>query len=283
MKLGALQAANPGVNLGKIRVGQVFEPAAGLKLCMIARITFLFIATFWVAMNVLLWRAEYGARRGGMAVPPDLVWRKILTAPDASALTIYQDGQRMGFCEFSTSVEQEMAKLDEDKPPPEGLVANAGYQIRLNGNMSLGDFTNRVRFGRTPAISSARAWRELNLKVSMRLANIEIHSLAAEQDFHYKITGESFHTDGVIRFADLQNPDALLRKLAGNFGGGLLGMFDLPQMPATAGLAQNLRWEARRDHLMLGHEAVSVYRLETQLLENRIVIYASTLGEIFTH
>ena len=31
---------------------------------------------------------------------------------------------------------------------------------------------------------------------------------------------------------------------------------------------------------MLGREPVSVYRLETQLLQNKIVIYVSTLGEI---
>ena len=97
-------------------------------------------------MNVLLWRAEYGARGSGIAVPVDLVWRKILTAPDASSLTVYQGAQKTGFCEFSTSIEQAMAVLDEDKPPPEGIVKQAGYQIRFDGNVSLGDFTNRLTF-----------------------------------------------------------------------------------------------------------------------------------------
>ena len=50
---------------------------------MIPRITFLAITMFWVVMNVLLWRTEYGVRGSGIAVPVDLVWRKILTAPDA--------------------------------------------------------------------------------------------------------------------------------------------------------------------------------------------------------
>ena len=31
---------------------------------------------------------------------------------------------------------------------------------------------------------------------------------------------------------------------------------------------------------MIGREPVSVYRLETQVLQNKIVIYVSTLGEI---
>ncbi len=94
---------------------------------MITRIIFLMITTFWVAMNVLLWRAEYGSRGSGISVPADLVWRKILTAPDASSLTVYSGGEKTGFCEFSTSVEQAMSVLDEDKPPPEGIVKRAGW------------------------------------------------------------------------------------------------------------------------------------------------------------
>ena len=122
------------------------EPSAAVKVGMITRGAFILVAAFWVAMNVLLWRAEYGSHNGGIPVPLDLVCRKILTAPDTSSLNVYQDGQKMGFCEFSTSVEQEMAELDEDNPPPEGLVARAGYQVRLNGNVAFGEFTNRVKF-----------------------------------------------------------------------------------------------------------------------------------------
>lgn len=234
-------------------------------------------------MNVLLWRMEYGANRGGMVVPPELVWRKILTAPDASALSIYQNGERTGFCEFSTSVEQEMSKLDEDKLPPEGLVAHAGYQIRLNGNVSMGDFTNRIRFDGRLQFSSIRAWRELDVKVATHFASVEIFSRAAERNVHFKITGNTFNIENVLDFSDMQNPNILARKLAGNFGGGMLDAFDvsfLPQMSGTNSLTQNLHWEASRDHLILGHETVSVYRLQTELLQNRIVIYASTLGEI---
>jgi len=83
---------------------------------MPARLTFFAIAAFWLTMNFLLWRSEYGARGSEVSVPMDLVWRKILTAPDASTLNVYQNGERSGFCEFSTSVGQEMAKLDENHP-----------------------------------------------------------------------------------------------------------------------------------------------------------------------
>jgi len=244
---------------------------------MISRVTFFLIAAFWVAMNVLLWRAEYGSHGSEISVPADLVWRKILTAPDISALTIYQNGRKAGFCQFSTSVEQAMAELDEDRPPPEGLVAKSGYQIHCNGNVNFGDFTNRVRFDGRLEFSSARAWRELNLKLSMRYAVVDIHSVAAEQTVRFKLASDGANFERVLSFANLQNPNALLHVL----GGGLADELDLPVVPSSpAAVADTVKWEAHRDRMIIGHEPVTAYRLETRVLDHPIVIYTSSLGEI---
>jgi hypothetical protein len=248
---------------------------------MISRSAFILVAAFWVAMNVLLWRAEYGSHNGGIPVPLDLVCRKILTAPDASSLSVFQDGQKMGFCEFSTSIQQEMAELDENDPPPEGLVARAGYQIRLNGNVAMGDFTNRLKFDGRIQFSPRREWRELNLKFSTHSTTVEIHSVATNQTVSAKITDDGATVSRVFTFADLQNPNTLLRSLGGDFDGGSGGGLDLPALPAaTAGLIQSIPWEARRVRLIMGREAVSAYRLETRVLGQPIVIHVSTLGEI---
>ena len=248
---------------------------------MITRILFFAIAMFWVAMNVLLWQAEYGARGSGIVVPADLVWRKILTAPDASSLTVYSGKAKTGFCEFSTSVEQAMSVLEEDRPPPEGLVKQAGYQIRFDGNVSLGEFTNRLTFNGHVQFSPGRAWRELNLKLTAHADAVEIHSVATNQTVHLKITSDGTVIEREFTFADLQNPNTLLRSFASDSGGGLLGGLDLFPLPQTpAGLAGNLHWEARHDRLMVGREPVSAYRLETHLMDHPLVIYVSTLGEI---
>ena len=248
---------------------------------MIPRLTFLSITAFWVAMNALLWRAEYGSHGNDISVPVDLVWRKILTAPDVSSLTVFQNGHKTGFCQFSTSVEQAMAALDEDKLPPEGIVARAGYQIRFEGNVSLGDFTNRLNFAGRLQFSSARAWRELNLKLSSRVATVEIHSVAADQTVHLKIASDGAIIEHEFTFADVQNPGAVLNALTGKIGGGPLGGLDWPAVPQTpAALAGNLRWEAHHERLMLGREPVSAYRLETRALDQPVVIDVSTLGEI---
>lgn len=247
---------------------------------MIQRIIFLSIAAFWVGMNVLLWRAEYGSRGTGISVPTALVWQKILTAPDISTLNIYQNGERIGFCEFSTGVGQEMAALSESDALPENLHAGAGYQIRFNGNVSLGNFTNRLTFSGQLEFSHQHQWRKLNLKVSCHGGMIEIQSLASKQNVHLKITSDSFVSEQVFTFEELQDPNLLWRSLAGNFGVSP-DYLDLPFIPQTTGaLGESIHWEAHRDRLILHGEPVPEYRLETRVLDHSIVIYVSTLGEI---
>jgi hypothetical protein len=248
---------------------------------MIPRITFLTIAAFWVVMNVLLWRAEYDSQGAGVRVPPALVWQKILTAPDISSLNVYQNGQRTGFCEFSTKVEQEMAALDDGKPVPEGINFRAGYQIRLDGNVGLDDYTNRLTFYGQVDFSGRREWREFDLKLSSHFAVVEIRSRADERTVHLKITADNVATERVFRFEDLQDPNKWLGAFAGNPGGEGIAGLELPVLPQSpTRLAQNLHWEAWRERLNIGREPVPVYRLETRVLDHPVVIYVSTLGEI---
>jgi len=248
---------------------------------MIPRIAFLLIAVFWIAMNVLLWRAEYVQGGTGMRVPAALVLQKVLTAPDVSSLNVFQGGDRIGFCEFSTSVEQEMAALDEGKPVPEGVNNRAGYQIRFNGNVSLGDFTNRLTFNGTIEFSRQRAWRELNLKVSSHFATIGIHSRAAEQSVQLTITSDDISTERTFRFNDLGNPNGLLHAFGGSLGSDWFQGLDLPVVSGTPNLlAQNIHWEAHLDRLTVGRESVPAYCLEARVLDHPVVIYVSTLGEI---
>jgi hypothetical protein len=247
---------------------------------MTARLTFLAIVVFWLTMNALLWRMEFGVHGGDTPVPVQLVWRKILTAPDASSLSVYQGGDRMGYCEISTGIGQQMATLDEDKPPPPGFVAKAGYQIHLAGNVAMGDFTNRLKFDGRVRFASARQWQELNLRISAQLAVIEIHSLATNQTAHVK-----FSNAGVVvleqdfSFSELQKPDTIIRALAGNFGDVFLGVADLSGLVPDAS-AQKIEWAARRTRARIATEAVPVYQLETSVLGHPVIVDVSTLGEI---
>ena len=248
---------------------------------MAARLIFFAIAVFWLTMNVLLWQAEFGSHSGEMPVPVELVWRKILTAPDASSLTVYQAGDRTGYCEFSTSVGQEMSTVDADNPPPEGLAKRAGYQIHLAGNVSFNDFTNRVKFDGHLQFSSTRTWRAVDLKISSRQFAVEIHSLATNQMVHLKITSDGGVLERDLTFADLQNPSTVIRALMGSGADTFAGLFELPAISAGAA-AQKMAWRASRTRVKIGTEAVPIYRLETELLGHAARVDVSTLGEILS-
>jgi hypothetical protein len=244
-----------------------------------ARLTFIAIAGFWVTMNVLLWRTEFGARGGDTEVPFQLVWHKILTAPDASSLSVYQNGDRMGYCEFSTSVGQQMATVDADKPPPEGLIKQAGYQIHLAGNISFGDFTNRLKFDGTVQFTTPRHWRELNIRITSRVSIVEVHSVATNQMLHLKILSEGMLLERNLAFADLSSPSVVLRTFVGDFADTLLNGLDLPEL-ATVTTAQNYEWTACRTRMKIGTESVPVYELRTFLLGREVKVMVSTLGEV---
>lgn len=246
---------------------------------MTARLTFLAIAGFWLTMNVFLWRAEYGSHAGEIPVPVALVWKKILTAPDASSLSVYQKSDRMGYCEVSTSVGQEMAGMDADKLPPENLVKRAGYQLHLAGNVSFGDFTNRLKFDGQLRFSPRRQWREVTLKITLRQAVVEIHALATNQTVHVKVTSDGEVVEHNLTLANLQSPAAVLRVFMGNLADPLLGTMDIPDFKSLAG-DRPLEWSANRTRVKIGTQAVPIYRLTTTVLGHDIIVDCSTLGEV---
>src|SRR5437667_7086729 len=115
---------------------------------MISRAALILITVFWITMNVLLWRAEYGPQRAaGASVPAEVVWQKMLTAPDSSSLSIFHHGKKIGFCHWITSVGEELSKAREEDGPPEGMVGRmSGYRIQIEGNLAQAGSANRARF-----------------------------------------------------------------------------------------------------------------------------------------
>jgi hypothetical protein len=246
---------------------------------MLARLTFLAITLFWLTMNVLLWRLEFGAQPEEMAVPIGLVWRKILNAPDASSLNVYQAGTRMGYCELSTGVGQEMAKYDADALPVDGVTAPAGYQVHLAGNIALGDFTNRLKYDGKIFFRTAREWREINLKVIYHGTVTELHAVSTNPVVNLRFTGEDGETvQQELTAGDLKNPAMYLRLFAGNLSLPFLTELDLPSL--ADGPHQEVVWTAHRIRMKLGAEYVSVYELVTHILDRPIVVDVSTVGEI---
>lgn len=247
---------------------------------MFPRILFALIALFWVTMNVLLWRAEYGARRAiGSPVPVETVWRKILDAPDDSSLAILRRGKRIGFCRLQTSVGEQFSKLDE--APKEGFKVKS--KIRFDGHMMLNEASfRRLRFECDLSLTLNLEWEQFNLRIMHRPITFEVRSTAMEQTVYMKFMDRDGEFERAFKFSEFQNPLALLNDLAGPIA---TGMFDGLKVPETiqqpSAQEALLKWEARNDTLTIGHEPVRVYRLQTSLAGRyNVAIFVSRAGEI---
>lgn len=252
---------------------------------MAARLALGLTALFWAMMSFLLWRAEYGPRNAGAdAVPAEMVWRRVLTAPDPSSLSIWQNDQRLGFGHWVTSIGEEMAELEE--APPEGVVGKVrNYQLKFDGNLAWPGEDLRLRFECMMKLATNQAWQEFSLRVSARPQVWEVRVLAADQElrFHTDDGGRKFSR--VFHFRELQNPQALVADLAGPAGFGLLAAMGLPAITPVQGNepppAPVLHWEASSVHLSIGREPLRVFRLQTRLLDRFSVrIFVSRAGEI---
>src|SRR6185295_17083119 len=113
------------------------------------RVYLLLVTAFFITMNVLLWRSEFGGRGHlGAPIPAELVWEKVLTSPDNSFLEIRHHGVKIGRAQWAASIGEEVAtgKVIPDELPPEGMVKTlTGYSINFDGTVSLDDLS-RLRF-----------------------------------------------------------------------------------------------------------------------------------------
>lgn len=252
---------------------------------MLPRIALLCVTIFWVVMNVLLWRTEYrGKDTLGSAVPLEMVIQKMLTAPDNSSLEIIHHGRKIGYCRWAPNVGQDLAeKINTEDLTPEGMVDTlSSYQIDFEGNVALGDLSNRLRFDFTMNLTTNHVWRDFMLRIGLHPGSWELRSQASEQTIHLKEQDDTGKTERVLKFSDLQNPEFLIREMELPFPVHMLGAFGVPLgNKNTNSASMGLKWEARNDWITIGHTSVRAYRLEARLLERyKFVIIVSQVGEV---
>ena len=250
---------------------------------MVNRLYFPLIAVFWIIMNVLLWRAEFGGgREFGSAVSTEVVWQKILTAPDDSTLEISVNGKRIGYCRWNASVGDAVAggKMPRGEDSPEGMVKQLShYAIDLEGNILPGQPSTRVRFNLHLELTTNHVWRELSVRVATRPSLWIVHTEAAEQTLDLKYEDESGKWSRTFAFDELRDPRKLLEEFGSPVPLALLG--PISGLEQAKPLSLGLRWEARNDWLEIGHSQVRVYRLRARLLDRyQVVVVVSRVGEI---
>jgi hypothetical protein len=253
---------------------------------MWSRVVTVAIALFFLLMNGLLWYREIAGRNDlGSPVPARAVWEKVLTAPDFSSLEILHHGQKVGHCRWVPSIGegQTTGGVFADEPPPEGMVRRPlHYVLDLNGTILL-DQSQHLRFSFDVKLSTNHAWQEFALRLSLRPTDWTLRSVAAEEKLRLVIDEAGARSERVFKFADLRNPDKLLRE----FGGPMLPAtlaalgFSMPAQNSARDFSLGLNWEANQDRLTVGNARIRGYRLRARLFDRyQIVLFVSSVGEI---
>ena len=248
---------------------------------MIRRAAFVLISLFWLTMNALLWRAEFGdGKATGSSVPLEMVWHRILTAPDSSSMEIFHREQKLGYLRWTPNIGEALVPNNStSEEPVDGMVKTpTGYSVELEGNILAGDPTNRFRAHLHLDFDTNQAWREVALTLALRTNSWSLKARSREQNLELKVEQDGVNWQRRFSFAELQNPGNLLGEFGLPFGPGTL--------PGLSGLAANklasrVAWRARNDLLKVGHSQLRVYRLQAHLLERyEILVTVSRVGEI---
>ena len=250
---------------------------------MLSRVVFILVVVFWLTMNVLLWRMEFGSRPNGTtAVPVELVWEKILTSPDSSSLSILHHGTKIGFCHWITNVGEEWASVSDENLPGSVPRPIRMHRLRLEGSVIVPEFKNRIRFEGSLKVDTSRVWQELDARLSIRPFTWQIHSLAEERTVKLDLESGGARVEHSLKFSELRDPTLFLTEV---FGPTVSEWFDqsgmFPFLDNAASTGSGLKWEAFEDTLWMGHHQARVYRLQSRLLDRyQISILVSHVGEI---
>ena len=249
-------------------------------------LAFLFGAFWLVMLGMLCWSEFGGQRHLGSGASLDSVWNKMLTSPDASALSIFYEGEDIGWCKWAPTILEGGAKSKgaADARQLEGRVSDVvGYSLAVEGALSLPGDTNRYQFKLQLAFDNPEQWRDFNLRLNDRVTTVRLKSTAASRELELKAEG-AMDLDTRFNFDDLQNPG----QLAGQLGGPLaaLALANFPFLPrgtnATSALA-SFKWDAQHDWTRVLNQRVRCYRLSTRVLDRyEIIVLVSRVGEILS-
>jgi hypothetical protein len=247
-------------------------------------LVFAALALFWGTMNVWLWESEMGEiGAGGGRVSTDVVWERILTAPDPSTLEVRYQGKGAGFIHWYPDPGEDAAGrnlLESEAYVPEGMVRAArGYDVRLEGQVQWASLQTRFRFHLQLSLDTNRVWKTLKLEAGSRPAQLTLEARATDRVLEWRLGQGDGALGARLTFDELQDPRNLFRDLDAPVALALAA--PLAQWPASTNLQGALRWEARQGWMPLGNSRIRVYRLRVRLADRHdLVAYVNRAGEI---
>lgn len=246
---------------------------------MAGRITFIAITLFWVVMNVLLWRAEFGRGRETVSeVKPEMVIDRLLNAPDASTLRVLHHGAAIGTLTWKPFVTEADPGTGTAAALPEGMVVNGGYTLDADLTINAELPTDRWRILSHLELDTNKVWQEWTIRVQQRPASWELVARQGQDEVVLRYEEGKEHWEKRFSLRDLSNPRNVLGPYAMLLPGPIsknLGQFD------AENARQTFEWRASNDWLKVGRNRVRAYRLSAKLFANlEMVAYLSKAGEI---
>jgi len=251
---------------------------------MLYRFTFAGLGLFCATMLGLLWRSEFAADQGGASVPLNLVWNKILTAPDNSSLELRRNGTKEGFCRWIPNVGEDLAtgKIADEESQPEGMVtALSNYTLDIEGHITPVEVRARYRFHLHLELASNNEWKQFELQISEKKQTWDLKASQADQTVTLSFGDGTPGWRQSFRFDELKDPQKLLSGLDIPFLPLLLPGV-MPSIPSSSNpLSLGLVWECKQDWLRLGHSRMRTYRLKAKIFDRfSVVVHVSRVGEI---
>ncbi len=249
------------------------------------RIFFSFVTLFFLAMNVLLWRSEFSPQgHFTTPVPAEVVWRKLLTAPENSRLAIAYRDASIGYCTWAPNVSQSAATGPSltDERSPEGMVKRlTGYTLDVDGNLSLGE-ERRLKFSLHLRLNTNQALEEFVAVMRVRPEVWELRVNPAQQTLHFRHDGDGQPVNRDYRLSDPRHLESLVNDVGLPLPPGVLATMGLPFGMGQVSLATlGLEWETRNDWLQFRNARLRVYRVDVRLLgKYRARLFISPVGEI---
>jgi hypothetical protein len=257
---------------------------------MMQRLTFVVLAAFWLTMSYLLWHSEMrGKGQIGASVPVEVVWEKILTAPDNSNMEIRQGTKRMGFLQWSANIGEEAVtgKVSNEEFQPEGMIRKlTEYTLDMNGSLLLGQPGKRYRFYASGRFDTNLTWKHLGFRLYQRPQLWEINASTETKKLGVLVTDGTERWEESFGFDELTSPEKIARRLGGPVLGNLVLEMAGPEVKARHSQPINqanlgIQWEAHNDWLKVGYAKARVYRLHAKFVDNQdITMYVSRVGEI---
>ena len=249
------------------------------------RLYFLVVGGFFLAMNFLLLRSEFGGRDFAVSIPVETAVTHLFEAADASNLEIRHRGTKIGYCRWAPQplTADSSGTSAGTNEVLEGMVTGiTGYEVDFDGSVTIGEL-RRLRFHLTLEVDTNFNWVRLQTRLQSRPWKWEVLALAPEETLDLTIAREDEQRQHRFTFEDLRDPSRVIAALGGPLLANSLRLFGLGPDPFQEAreISLGLEWKASTDRQKIGNTFLSVYRLQTRLLDQyRVVVYLLQSGEI---